>query len=151
MRFWALAACAVLAACQQPAEQALSVEGAWVRLPAASGRPAAAYFTVKGGKTAEQLLSIDSPLAIRAELHDMKMAGGVMRMTPIEGGVAVPAGGSVAFAPGGRHAMLFDISPDASTSRPFPLTLRFASGATLETEAKAQAPGDAAPAQDNAH
>lgn len=151
MRLWALAACLALAGCQQPAEQPLSVEDAWVRLPAASGRPAAAYFTLKGGKTEEQLISVGSPLAIRSELHDMKMEGGVMKMAPMEGGVSLPAGGTVAFAPGGKHVMLFDISPDASPSKPFPLTLRFASGATLETDARAQAPGDPAPAEDHAH
>ncbi|MEG8056594.1 hypothetical protein QP150_07360 [Sphingomonas sp. 22L2VL55-3] len=36
-----------LASCSPPKE--LSVDGAWVRLGAVTGRPAAAYFTVHGG------------------------------------------------------------------------------------------------------
>ena len=43
-----------LASCSQPKE--LAVDGAWVRLGAVTGRPAAAYFTVHGGPTPATLL-----------------------------------------------------------------------------------------------
>ena len=33
-----------------------------------------------------------------------------MTMTPL-GQVSVPAGAAVAFAPGGKHLMLFDVAP----------------------------------------
>lgn len=131
---------AMLAGCgDQP--KAMSVEGAAVRLPSVAGRPGAAYFTLNGGAVDERLMSVSSPLAVRAELHDMTMDGDVMKMAPIEGGLAVPAGGKIEFKSGGKHVMLFDVSPKAEPGGKVPLTLSFASGATLSTEATAQSPG----------
>lgn len=130
----------VLAGCNgQP--KAMSVEDATVRLPAVAGRPGAAYFTLHGGPVEERLMSISSPLAVRTELHDVTMDGNVMKMTPIDGGLAVPAGATVEFKSGGKHVMLFDVSPKAEPGSKVPLTLTFASGATLSTEAVAQSPG----------
>ena len=57
-------AAAALAACQAPAER--SVEDAWARRPAASGRPAAAYLTLKGGAAGATLVGIETPAAERA-------------------------------------------------------------------------------------
>lgn len=131
---------AMLAGCgSQP--KAMSVEDATVRLPAVAGRPGAAYFTLKGGAVEERLMNVSSPMAVRAELHDMTMDGNVMKMAPIEGGLAVPAGATVEFKSGGKHVMLFDVSPKAEPGGKIPLTLSFASGATLSAEAAAQSPG----------
>ncbi len=149
MRFLALALAAplALAACadQTPSQQ--SVKSAWVRLPAVAGNPAAGYFEIAGGSVDDRLMSVSSPLAVRAELHDMKMEGGMMKMAAIEGGAEVPKGGTLEFAPGGKHVMLFDVSPQASAGRTMPLKFTFASGVTLEHEAKLVAAGDDAPAQ----
>jgi len=115
-----------LAGCQQAAPKAASVDHAWVRLPAVPGRPA-------------------SPQAIKAEMHDMSMDGGIMKMAPIDGGLAVPANGEVAFDSGGKHVMLFDISPKALPGGKMTLTFTMASGQKLETEAAVIAAGDEEP------
>jgi periplasmic copper chaperone A len=147
MRRLVMALCApmVLVACgpQEPKQQ--SVTDAWVRLPAASGRPAAAYFTIRGGSVPDRLMGISSPLAVRAELHDMTMTGGVMAMVEIKGGIDVPRGDDLTFKPGGKHGMLFDVSPKAVAGKTLPLTFSFASGATLSYEAKLIAAGDEDP------
>ena len=86
----------ILAAChQQPADPVAS--GAWVRLPAVSGRPGAAYFTLKGGTRADTLLSVSTPAALRSELHETMSHEGRMSMQPIKD-VPLPAGGTLAFA-----------------------------------------------------
>ena len=121
----------------------------WVRLSAVSGNPSAAYFTVNGGPVADRLMSVSSPLAIRAEMHDMKMAGGMMTMDAIKGGVALPAKGEIAFAPEGKHVMLFDVSPKVAVGGKMPLVLNFASGAKLETQAEVIAAGADAPGHHN--
>jgi periplasmic copper chaperone A len=131
---------AILVGCDQ-APETIFVTDASVRLPAASGRPGAAYFTLNGGPTEDRLLSVSTPLAVRAEMHDMTMAGGVMRMAPLEGGVALPAGGKVVFESGGKHVMLYDISPKAQAGATMPIQFRFASGAILDAEAKIVAAG----------
>ncbi len=138
-----------LASCGGASHDVQNVDGAWVRLSAVKGNPSAAYFQVNGGPVADRLMSVSTPLAIRAELHDMKMEGGMMKMEPIKDGVAVPAKGEIAFESGGKHVMLFDVSPKVAAGGEMPLTLSFASGATLETKAKVVAAGADEPGHHN--
>ncbi|MEG3179543.1 copper chaperone PCu(A)C [Sphingomonas sp. LT1P40] len=137
--FAAIVVLAALAGCQQ-AE--LSADEAWVRLPAVQGRPGAAYFNVKGGGSATSLLAVSTAAAIRTELHEMKHEGGMMTMKPLKD-VAIPAGQTVKFAPGGKHVMLFDIAPTVRAGTTVPLRLAFADGRTVEVTAAVKAAGDA--------
>lgn len=117
------------------------VSGAWVRLAAIPGRPAAGYFTITGGSTDDKLVSVSSPATSRIELHDSTMANGMTSMAT-ETSVAVPARATLAFAPRGRHAMLYD---PHTVGGKVPLTLHFAGGAAVTIEATTRAAGDAAP------
>ncbi|MDF7777225.1 copper chaperone PCu(A)C [Sphingomonas sp. AOB5] len=149
-----IAALALVTACQQaPAE--LKADGAWVRLPAVAGNPAAAYFTLHGGNTDATLMSVRAKFAIGTELHEsmkhdmpghegMNMDGGAMSMQPIKD-VPVPARGTVTFEPGGKHVMLFDVSPSLKAGQKAPLTFHFADGKTIEVQAVIVGAGDSAP------
>lgn len=139
------AATLLIAGCHRQPAAGLTVTGAWVRLPAVAGRPGAAYFTVQGGTAGDRLTAVDSPSAERAELHEGGMKNGMMTMRPLRD-VGVPGGGSVVFAPGGNHAMLFGIDPALRSGGTLPLRFRFASGATRTAAAKIVAAGDPAPA-----
>lgn len=134
----------LVSACQQqPAE--LKADGAWVRLPAVAGRPGAAYFTVTGGDKGDTLLAVSTPAALRSELHEsMKGDHGMMSMAPIRD-VPVPARGTLAFAPGGKHVMLFDLGPAVKAGQRVPLSLAFAGGKTLQVDAQVVGAGDPAP------
>jgi periplasmic copper chaperone A len=147
--FLALAALLTLAACQKneaaPAPAAeVSVTDAVLRLAPVEGRPSAAYFTLHGGKTPDRLEAVTSPKAATIELHESKMKDGMMSMSPLTG-VDVPAGGDVAFKPGGNHAMLFGVDPAVKAGATVPLTFAFQSGKKIEVEAKAIAAGDEMP------
>jgi hypothetical protein len=134
---------AVLASCQQPAE--LKADRAWVRLPAVSGNPGAAYFTLTGGDTADTLLAVASPAALRAEMHESgKDDRGLMVMRPIQD-LAIAPRAAVTFAPGGKHVMLFDLGPQVAAGKRIPLTLSFASGKRLAVQAMVVGAGDPAP------
>lgn len=137
MRWTAVAAAIGLAGCGQPAT--LAVDDAWVRLPAVPGRPAAAYFTIHGGPAPATLMAVRTMGAARAELHE-SMANG-MRPT---GRVAVPASGTVAFAPNARHVMLFDVDPGIRPGGTMTLYLIFA-GRSLAATAKVVGAADPAP------
>lgn len=132
-----------LSACGGKSEN-VAVQDAYVRLPAVAGNPAAAYFEVRGGQTADRLVSVSSDMAARVELHASKMQGNVMTMAPVEG-LDIPAGGTVALAPGGTHVMLFGLPVTTAKGAQIPFTLRFKSGAVVGLAAKAIAPGDKAP------
>jgi copper(I)-binding protein len=135
----------LMAACQ-PARQQVSVDRPWVRLSAVPANPSAAYFTLKGGPKDETLTAVSAPAAMRAEMHESMGKGGMMTMTPLKL-VAVRAGDSVTFAPGGKHVMLIGLKPDVKPRGTTPLTFTFASGKTATVQAKVVGPGDGAPGE----
>ena len=130
-----------LAACHPQRDEKPAVKDAWVRLPAVAGRPAAGYFTLKSAKADDRLLSIDSAVVNKIELHEEVMNGGVMTMRQMAD-VPLPKGTDVAFAPGGKHAMLFGVDARITPGTAIPLLFTFQSGARIEAEAKTMAAGD---------
>lgn len=104
----------------------------------------AAYFVLHNpGKHADTLLSVDSPIAGRAELHEHVKQGDMMKMQQVPK-VAVPAGGEVAFAPMGYHVMLMELKDRSllSDGKRFPLTLHFekSGDVTVDVAVQKQAP-----------
>jgi len=126
------------------------VEGTWVRLPSATGRPAGGYLVVKGGTAADALVAASSPKAERVELHSMVMDNGVMRMRA-ESSLAVPANGSLTLAPGGNHLMLFGLDPAVKAGDRVPVTLTFKSGAKISASAEVRPVTAPAKAPDAGH
>jgi hypothetical protein len=118
------------------------VSGAWVRLPAAAGRPAAGYFEIQG-RPGDALVSVSSPAAGRVEMHSMTSDGGVMRMRA-ESRLDLDSAGRLVLAPGGNHLMLFDLDPALRPGARIPLTLSFASGASVTVNAEARPAATAA-------
>jgi copper(I)-binding protein len=55
----------------------------------------------------------------------MTMDGGVMRMRQVEGGIAVPAKGSLQLRPGSYHIMFMGLKRQLRHGERFPVTLRF--------------------------
>ena len=121
------------------------VTQAWVRLPAVAGQPAAAYFTIHGGRGDLKLVRMESALAAKTEMHASMMGiGGMATMTPLDH-VNVPAHGIVTFKPGGNHAMLIGLDPAVKPGTAVPLRFGFANGTTAEAEAKSVTAGSDAP------
>jgi copper(I)-binding protein len=142
--FSVLSALVLLAACHRSAEAPVAGR-AWVRLPAVGGAPAAGYLTLTGGRKATALVRVESAMVQRIEMHEsMGGAGGVMTMKPLDR-LDVPAGGTVSFAPAGKHLMLFGIDPAVKPGTAVPLRFGFADGTTAEAEAKTVAAGEDAP------
>jgi copper(I)-binding protein len=138
----ALAAIAISGCTEKPV---LNVTDATVRLPAVPRGPAAAYFTVHGGPVADRLIEVTSENAIRAEMHESMsspMAGGMASMKPIEGGVEIPAKGTVKFESGGKHVMFFDVNPALQPPRSMPINFIFASGERIVVNATLIRPGE---------
>jgi len=121
------------------------VTEAWVRLPAVAGQPAAAYFTIQGGRSAKTLVRMESALATRTEMHrNMPGMAGMTSMAPLDH-VDLPAGGTVQFKPGGNHAMLFGLDPQVKPGTAVPIRFGFSDGTTAEAEAKTVPAGGDAP------
>jgi copper(I)-binding protein len=62
------------------------------------------------GDTDDRLLSVTSDAAARVELHThIEDADGVMRMTHVEDGFVLPAGGEIAMKRGAEHVMFMGL------------------------------------------
>lgn len=134
-----LAAPLALAACS-PRSDAPSAEGAEVRLNANPDAPAAGYMVLRGGAQPVKLLRVVAQQAERVEMHESVMDKGLMRMKALDS-VAVPAGGEVKFAQGGKHLMLFGIAPAAVKAGKLGLTLLFSDGRRLTVDAAVKPAG----------
>lgn len=104
-----------------------SEASATVRLPAVPGRPAAGYFELRVEGDRGALVSVGSPQAGRVELHETMSSGNMTSMRPVER-VPVRDGETLTFRPGGRHLMLFDLSPDLAAGGRIDLVLNFERG-----------------------
>lgn len=128
----------------------LYVDQAYVRLSPNEKTPSAGYFTVHGGQTPVQLRDVITDRALRIEMHESMNAGGKMTMKPLQS-VDIPAKTEVAFAPGGKHLMLWGVNPTAISQGTIPLTFLFSNGDRIIVDATIQKTGGAAPADHGAH
>jgi copper(I)-binding protein len=124
-----------------PSEPRAVVDEVWVQLPAVPGRPGAAYFTLQSNKMPARLVNVQSPKIERIELHDSRMEGNVMRMGPLED-TSFSSGGTLEFAPGGKHAMLFGIDPTVKAGQRIPLTFTLEPLPPVTVEAEVRAFGE---------
>ncbi|MGE8186748.1 copper chaperone PCu(A)C [Pseudomonas sp. NPDC086278] len=100
----------------------------------------AAYFVIQNnGKTADRLLSVDSPIAGEAQLHEHQMQDGLAKMRQVPS-VDIPAGGNVTFAPMAYHVMLIDLKDRSllTDGKRFPLTMHFEKSGNVTVEVAVQ-------------
>jgi copper(I)-binding protein len=130
------------------------IEHPWSREMPAVAPTAAVYFILHNkGAEADRLLSVATPVAGQAEMHEHLHADGVMKMQQVQS-VAIPAGGEVKFEPMGYHVMMFNLKQQAKDGQRFPLTLTFEKAGSLEVEVavhKDAPAAEAPPAARHAH
>ncbi|GLK86758.1 hypothetical protein GCM10017653_48280 [Ancylobacter defluvii] len=100
-----------------------------------------AYFSIENtGTTPDRLVSVAvaADIAGRAEIHEMSVTDGVMKMQMLPDGIAIPAGGTVALAPGGYHLMLQDLKQPLKEGASFKGTLTFEKAGTVAVEFKVE-------------
>lgn len=112
--------------------QNVTVTEGWVRV-AVPGQSASGAFMKIRAKDATRLIGVSSPLAGIAEIHEMKMVDGVMKMRAADTGVEIPAGKTVELSSGGYHVMLMDLKGPLPKGSSMPLTLVFRDAKGTET------------------
>jgi len=117
---------ALLAACGGAATPSIVVSDAWVRAPTGTGSLTAAYFTItNNGSSADTLLSVTSPAASMAMVHQTTTdPDGMSAMLPVPR-LEVAAGTTVRLEPGAYHVMLDGIPPDTAVGATIELDLQF--------------------------
>jgi copper(I)-binding protein len=133
-----------------PAQAQVTVSDAWVRGTVTGQQATGAFMQLKAPADAT-LVSASSPVAGVVEIHEMKMDGGVMKMSSIKR-LGLPAGKAVDLKPGGYHVMLMDLKQPLKEGDTVPVTLTFEDKAgkkqTVEVKAPVRALTAPAPAMD---
>lgn len=139
--FAAALAVAVPALAHDYSAGALRIAHPWSR-PSPVGAPAGAgYMTIiNTGATDDRLTGGSTPVAARLEIHEMSMAGGVMKMRPVSGGLVIAAGDTVTLAPGGYHIMFIGLKAALKVGDHVPATLRFQKAGSVEVDFVVQQP-----------
>jgi copper(I)-binding protein len=111
----------------------------WVRATVPQQKAAGAFMRVQSA-TAQRLVGVSSPVAGRAELHEMAMENNTMRMRQVDS-IDLPAGKPVNLASGGYHVMFFDLKRQLKEGETVPVTLVLQDGAkkssvTVEAQVK---------------
>ena len=101
----------------------VKVSNAWVRTTVPGQQSTGAFMALTAPR-ALKLVSVTTPAAGIAEVHEMKMDGDIMRMREIPQ-LALPAGQTVELKPGGLHVMLMDLKQPFAKDAKVPFTLHF--------------------------
>ena len=107
--------------------EGLKFNHAQIRATPPNATVSAGYLQITNttGQT-QTLVSVLAPFAQKAEIHDMKIDAGVMKMFKIESGLAVPDRLTVALIPKGSHLMFMGLDRQLKEDDIFPVTLEFA-------------------------
>jgi len=131
---------------------ALSLTDLWTRATPPSAPTAGGYLTIENtGAEADRLIGIASPVAGRAEVHEMTTKDGTMIMRPAPGGIEIPAGGTVALAPGGFHIMFMDLKEPFVEGGKVPVTFTFEKAGSIDTFLHVLGLGARGPEGDHPH
>jgi copper(I)-binding protein len=112
----------------------LSLTDLWTRATPPGAPTAGGYLTIANkGSEPDKLIAASTPQAEAGELHIMEMKDNVMTMKPVEGGIAIPAGGSVTLAPSGLHIMFVKLKAALKEGDKLPVTLTFEKAGKVDT------------------
>ena len=85
----------------------VKVENAWARATVQGQKATGAFMKITAPQ-ATQLVAVSTPVAGVAEIHEMKVDGGVMKMRAMPS-LDLPANQAVELKPGSYHLMLMDL------------------------------------------
>jgi periplasmic copper chaperone A len=112
------------------------IEKPWARATPKGAEVGGAYMTIENKGAAPDRLTGGSADFATVEIHEMKSENGVMEMRPVEGGLVIPAHGSVGLAPGGYHIMLTHLAHPLTKGDTIKATLNFEHAGPVEVEFK---------------
>jgi copper(I)-binding protein len=131
---------------------ALTLTDLWTRATPPSAPTAGGYLTIENtGAEADRLIGIASPTAARAEVHEMTTKDGTMTMRPVAAGIEIPAGQTVALAPGGFHIMFMDLKEPFVEDGDVPVTFTFETAGSVDTFLHVLGLGARGPEGDHPH
>lgn len=124
----------------------LIISQAWSRATPGGAKVAGAFLTIENkGSTPDKLVAVSAEIAGKAEVHEMTMDNGVMKMRPLDKGLVIEPGKTVKLAPGGYHLMLQDLKGPFKEGEKVPVTLAFEKAGKVTVSLDVQGVGAQAP------
>ena len=130
---WLLAAIGSASAWAQ-----VKIDNAWARATVQGQKATGAFMKITAPQ-ATRLVGVSTPVAGVAEVHEMKMDGGVMKMRAMPA-LELPANQTVELKPGGYHLMLMDLKAPLAKDSSVALTLTFKDAKGVETRQQVTVP-----------
>jgi copper(I)-binding protein len=118
----------------------------WSRATPKGATTGAGYMTLSNkGATPERVSCVSDDASAQCQIHTMTMEGGVMKMRPVEGGLEIKPGESVALKPGGNHMMFLALKHPLEQGQTVKVTLKFDHAGTIDIDYPVLAIGAPAP------
>lgn len=129
----------VLAVSGCSAEQ-LEISDSWVRSSdmSVSGGMTGMFMEITNPTSAEITLVGGSSDSGMVEIHETVMGADGMQMQEINGGIQIPAGGTVVLQPGGLHVMIMNLNSDVVAGDEVTVDLEFDGHPNVEVTATAK-------------
>ena len=124
----------------------LVISQAWSRATPGGAKVAGGFLTIENkGSAPDKLVAVSAEIAGKAEVHEMTMVNGVMKMRPLDKGLVIEPGKTVKLAPGGNHVMLQDLKAPFKEGEKVPVTLEFEKAGKVSVSLDVQGVGAQAP------
>jgi uncharacterized protein YcnI len=105
----------------------ITVSAGWSRATPGGAKVGAGYLTLTNtGREPDRLVAASSDIAESVEIHEMSTRDGVMVMRPLDEGLAIAPGQTVALTSGGYHLMLIGLKAPLAEGKSVAVTLQFA-------------------------
>ncbi len=132
---------------------ALTIDHPWARPTVTARQPGAGFFSIENtGETDQRLLEVRSDgFAEAIEIHNVVEEDGIFRMRAMTDGLVIPAGETVALAPGGMHLMMFGLSEPLTEGSAPSVTLVFEELGEITVALTVEHPTEAIPADGHGH
>jgi hypothetical protein len=146
---FALAGVQLMAAGAQAADYdvgSIHIAQPWARATPKGASNGAGYMTITNNGTApDRVTCASSDASAQCQVHTMSMEGGVMKMRPVEGGLEIKQGETVALKPSSLHVMFVGLKHPLEQGKMVEATLQFEKAGTVKVEFPIAAIGAAAP------
>ncbi|HEY1942871.1 MAG TPA: copper chaperone PCu(A)C [Roseiarcus sp.] len=125
----------------------LTIQRPWARATPKGADIGAGYLEIRNaGAAPDRLTGGSADFASGVEVHEMKMDNGVMKMRLVQGGLEIPAHGTVKLAPSGYHLMFTGLKRPLVKGETIKATLTFEHAGPVAVDFPVQGIGAAGPA-----
>lgn len=121
---------------------AIEIRRPWARRSANVEGLAGGYCLLTNrAATPDRLVAAACSVAEAVEIHAIKVVGNGIVMRPVEGGLALPPDTPMTLKPRGYHLLLRGVGMSLGKGARLPVTLTFASGASVTLDFEVEGPG----------